>query len=184
MLGAELTVSHRTPFVIQVRLWPCLVHSSDRDLFGSLLVTILTSGVYFCISSSLLNPVVSCKISYWLRLVTVLWLKPMVSWQNRGPPVNVHIWLCCSARAGIVVSSCNPLWDYINMLSLHKLLLPREIHYWCQFCNGVMVNDLWCCSKTESLLWMRTHDCATRRMLVSRSLVMIHYRITLMRYLP
>jgi hypothetical protein len=72
MLGAKLTVSHRTPFIIQVRLWPCLVHSSGRDLFGSLLVTILTSGVYFCILSSLLNPVVSCEISYWLRLVTVL----------------------------------------------------------------------------------------------------------------
>jgi hypothetical protein len=26
MLGAELTVSHRTPFINKFRLWPCLVH--------------------------------------------------------------------------------------------------------------------------------------------------------------
>jgi hypothetical protein len=47
------------------------------------------------------------------------------------------------------------------------------------FGNGVMVNDLWCRSKTESLLCMRTQGCVTRRMLVSRSLVMIHYGTTL-----
>jgi hypothetical protein len=43
-----------------------------------------------------------------------------------------------------------------------------------------MINDLWCRCETESLLWMRTQDCATRRMLVSRSLVMIHCGTTLM----
>jgi hypothetical protein len=61
----------------------------------------------------------------------VLWLKPMVPRRNRGPYVCAHTWLCCSARAGITVSSCNPLWDYINMLSGHNLVLPRGIHYWC-----------------------------------------------------
>jgi hypothetical protein len=70
------------------------------------------------------------------------------------------------------------------MLSLRKLFLPREIHYWCQFCNGVMVKDLWYHGETESLLWMCTQDSAAWRMLVSRSLVMIHYGITLMCYLP
>jgi hypothetical protein len=86
--------------------------------------------------------------------------------------------------SSITVSSCNPLWDYIDMLSLHKLFLPCEIHYWCQFDNGVLINDLCCRSKTESLLWMRTRGSATRRMLVSRSLVMIRYGITLMCYIP
>jgi hypothetical protein len=57
----------------------------------------------------------------------VLWLKPMVSWRNRGPSVCAHTWLCCSARAGITVSSCNPLWDYVNALSWHNLFLLREI---------------------------------------------------------
>ena len=46
--------------------------SSGHDLFGSLLVTILTGGVSLCILSPLLNPVVSCKLSCWLRLVMVL----------------------------------------------------------------------------------------------------------------
>jgi hypothetical protein len=38
------------------------------------------------------------------------------------------------------------------MLSLRKLFLPREIQYWCQFCNGVMVKNVWYCSEAESLL--------------------------------
>jgi hypothetical protein len=70
------------------------------------------------------------------------------------------------------------------MLSLCKLFLPREIHYWCQFCNGVMVKDLWYRGETESLLWMYTKDSAAWRMLVSRSLVMIHCGTTLMCDLP
>jgi hypothetical protein len=69
----------------------------------------------------------------------VLWLKPMVLRRNRGPPVNVHTWLCCSARAGIMVSSCNPLWDYINVLSWHNLFTLCEILYW--WCS-VMVSRL------------------------------------------
>jgi hypothetical protein len=114
----------------------------------------------------------------------VLWLKPMVPWRNRGPPVNVHTWLCYLARAGITVSSHNPLWDYIDMLSLHKLFLPCEIHYWCQFGNGVMIKDLWYRNETESPLWMYTQGYAAWRMLVSKSLAMIHYGTTLMCYLP
>jgi hypothetical protein len=70
------------------------------------------------------------------------------------------------------------------MLSLHKLFLPFEIHYWCQFDNGVSINDLWYRYKTESPLWMYTQGYAAWRMLVSRSLVMIHYGTTLMCYLP
>jgi hypothetical protein len=72
----------------------------------------------------------------------VLWLKPMVLWRNRGPPVGIHTRLCCSVHASITVSSHNPLWDYVNMLSLHKLFLPHEIHYWC-------------CSAMVS--WLRTY---------------------------
>jgi hypothetical protein len=109
----------------------------------------------------------------------VLRLKPMVSRRNQGPSVNVHTWLRYSARAGITVSSCNPLWDYINVLSWHNLVLPRDILYWCQFGDGVMINDLWCPVETESPLWMYTQGCATRRRLVSRSLVRIHYGTTL-----
>jgi hypothetical protein len=66
--------------------------------------------------------------------------------------VDAYAWLCCSVHASITVNSHNPLLDYIDMLSLRKLFLPREIHYRCQFCNGVMVKDLWYRGKTESLL--------------------------------
>jgi hypothetical protein len=69
-------------------------------------------------------------------------------------------------------------------LSLHKLFLPHEIHYWCQFYNGVMVKDLRYRGETEGLLWMRTQDFAAWRMPVPRSLVMIHCETTLMCYLP
>jgi hypothetical protein len=47
-----------------------------------------------------------------------------------------------------------------------------------------MGNDLWCRSETESPLWMYTQGYVAWCMLVSRSLVMIHYGITLMCYLP
>jgi hypothetical protein len=127
---------------------------------------------------------VSCEISYWLRLVLALWLKLMIPRQNRGPSVCAHTRLCCSAHASILVGSHNPLWEYINMLSLHELFLPREIYHWCQFYNGVMVKDLWYHDETEGLLWMRTQDFAAWRMSVPRSLVMIHCGTTLMCYLP
>jgi hypothetical protein len=51
----------------------------------------------------------------------VLWLKSMAPRWNRGPPLGAHTWLRYLVRAGITVSSHNLLWDYINMLSLHKL---------------------------------------------------------------
>jgi hypothetical protein len=114
----------------------------------------------------------------------VLWLKPMVPRWDRGPPVNVHTWLRYLARAGITVSSCNPLGDYINVLSWHNLFLLREILYWCQFGNGVTINDFWCRSKTKSPLWMYTQGYAAWRMLVSMSLVMIHCGTTLICDLP
>jgi hypothetical protein len=49
----------------------------------------------------------------------------------------------------------------------------------CSF-HRVIIKDLWCRSETKSSLWMRTRVCATRRVLVSRSLVMIHCGTTLM----
>jgi hypothetical protein len=78
----------------------------------------------------------------------VLWLKSMVPRRNRWAPVNVHTWLCCSARAGITVSSCNPLWGYINVLSWHNLVLSCGIHYW--RCS-VMVSRLMICGAAAKL---------------------------------
>jgi hypothetical protein len=184
-MGIEicLWLKYRSPIVLlssSLSYGHVLFISSGHNLFGSLLVTILTGGVSPCIMSPLPNSFVSREISYWLCLIMVLWLKLMVPRQNRGPPVDAYTWLCCSARAGIMVSSCNPLWDYINVLSWHNLVLPCEIHYWCQFGDGVMINDLWCRCGTESPLWMYTQGYAAWRVPVPKSLVMIHYGITLM----
>jgi hypothetical protein len=96
--------------------------SSGHDLFGSLLVTILIGGVSLCILSPLPNSFVSHEISYWLCPIMVLWLKPVVPWRNRGPSVCAH---GCATRRTITVSSHNPLWDDINMLSSVDLPLKR-----------------------------------------------------------
>jgi hypothetical protein len=77
MMGIEicLGLNYQPPIVL---LSSCLGYghalfiSSGHDLFGSLLVTILTSGIYFCMLPSLLSLLVSREISYWLRLVMVL----------------------------------------------------------------------------------------------------------------
>ena len=183
MLGAEVSVSHRTRSPTNLGYGHVSFISLGHDLFGSLLVTILTGRVS-CILSPLLNPLVTREISYWLCLIMVLWLKPVVTWRNRGPSVCAHTWLYCSARAGIMVSSHNPLWDYINVLSWHNLVFAMWDSLLVLFDNGVIVKDLWCRSETESPLWMYTQGYAAWRMLVSRSLVMIHYGTTLICYLP
>jgi hypothetical protein len=139
MLGVEVLVSHRTPSSTMFRLWPCLVCFIGPWSIGSLLVTILTSGVYFYILSSWLSLFVPRKVFYWVSLVMALWLRLVVPRRNRGSPVNVHTWLCCSARADITVSSHNPLWDYINVLSWHNLSLLREILFGA---SSVMVSRL------------------------------------------
>jgi hypothetical protein len=130
MFGAELTVSHRTRSPTNLGYGHVSFISLGHGLFGPLLITILTGRVS-CILSPLLSLFVMREISYWLRLVMVLWLKLTMLRRNRGPSVCAQTRLCCSARAGIMVSSCNPLWDYINVLSWHNLFLLRDIHYWC-----------------------------------------------------
>ena len=40
--------------------------------------------------------------------------------------MNVHARLCCLARAGIEVSSHDPLWNYINILSFVEFSLETS----------------------------------------------------------
>jgi hypothetical protein len=94
----EFTIIPPWPNSYKFWLWPCPVHFIGPWSIWLSAVTIITGGVSLCILSPLPNSFVSREISYRLRLVMVLWLKPM-------------------ARVGITVSSHNPLWDYINMLS-------------------------------------------------------------------
>jgi hypothetical protein len=51
------------------------------------------------------------------------------------------------------------------------------------FGNGMMANNWWCRDETKSLLWARTHGWAARHALVSRLIVVIHYKTTPMCYL-
>jgi hypothetical protein len=142
----------------------------------------------FFIVSSLLNPFVPREISYWLRLVMALWLNLMMPRRNRGPSVCAHTRLCCSARAGIMVSSHYPLWDFINMLSWHNLFLTCEIHYWC--CS-VMVSWLRAHGATAKL--RASCECAHRIVLLvgwwyqglwSWSIVELHWCVISRRSLP
>jgi hypothetical protein len=45
----------------------------------------------------------------------------MVPRRNREPSM-VHTWSSCSARAGIVVNSCDPLRDYTDVMSFVNIL--------------------------------------------------------------
>jgi hypothetical protein len=47
--------------------------------------------------------------------------RSMVPRRDREPTM-VHTWLSCSAHAGIVVNSCDPLRDYTDVLSFVNIL--------------------------------------------------------------
>ena len=55
--------------------------------------------------------------------VMVLWVATTVLWWNREPPMGAHTRLCCSAHAGIEVSSYDPLQNYTDVLVSRELFL-------------------------------------------------------------
>jgi hypothetical protein len=158
MPGAELTVSHRTPF-IKIRLWQYLVHSlgpwstwlstCNHSYRWSISLYIVTLAQSNCVVRDFLLVTSSNGV---MTKTDGTALKPRASYG----------------------------WSAHGCATWHKLFLSCEIHYWCQFCNSVMVRNLWYRGETESLLWMRTQDFAAWRMPVSRSLVMIHCGTILM----
>jgi hypothetical protein len=122
MLGAELTVSHRTSF-IKFRLWPCLVHfiglwsiwlsTCNHSYRWNISLYIVTLAQFICVAWDFLlimsgNGVMTKN--RWCR-------------DKTEGLLCVRTWLRYSAHASIVVGSHNPLWDYINMLSSVDLLL-------------------------------------------------------------
>jgi hypothetical protein len=187
MLGAEVTVSRHTPF-IKFRFWPYRVH-----FMGPWSIWLSTCNhsyrwSLFCILSSLTSLFVLCGIFYWLCLVMVLWLKLMMPWRNWGPPVNVHTWLRYSARAGITISSCNPLWDYVNALSWYNLFLLREIVIGA---SSVMVS--WLMTYGAAAKLRAPCECAHRTVLLvgcwyqglwSWSIVELHWCVIFRKLLP
>jgi hypothetical protein len=54
---------------------------------------------------------------------------------------------------------------------------------WLRLVMVLWLNDWWCHDETESLLWARTQGWAARYTLVSRLIVVIHYKTTPMCYL-
>jgi hypothetical protein len=127
MLVTELTVSHRTHSSIKFRLWPCPVH-----FIGPWSIWLSTCNYSYRWSISLYIITLAqsiCVVRDFLLVMSGngVMTKPVVPWRNRGSSVCAHTWSCCSAHAGITVSSYNPLWDYINVLSWHNLFLLREI---------------------------------------------------------
>jgi hypothetical protein len=72
MLGAEITVSHRTPSSTNLGFGNLVFLSMGQDLFVSLPVTILIGGVSFVYCHPGSVYLLTRKISYWLRLVMVL----------------------------------------------------------------------------------------------------------------
>ena len=76
--------------------------------------------------------------------------------------------------------------DYLCLLALLLIVLaptqPNLCHVrilvGCMFSNGATISDLRCHDETKSLLWVHTQGCAARHALISRFLVIIHYRTT------
>jgi hypothetical protein len=60
----------------------------------------------------------------------------MVLRRNREPTM-VHTWLSCSARVGITVNSCDPLWNYTDMLSFVDILSKGSWHF-VSICHGIL----------------------------------------------
>jgi hypothetical protein len=53
----------------------------------------------------------------------------MVPRRDREPPVGAHTRLSCSARAGIMVNSCDPLRDYTDVLPFVNILSEWSLHF-------------------------------------------------------
>jgi hypothetical protein len=75
-------------------------------------------------------------------------------------------------------------WSYFSSYTLKGSIYLRHVDLsLVAFGNGIRANDWWCRDETESLLWARTQGCAARHALVSRLIVVIHYKTILMCYL-
>jgi hypothetical protein len=81
-------------------------------------------------------------ISHWLCLVIVIVTKRlMVSWRNPEPPMGAHTMLSCSARAGIAVNGCDPLWNYTDVLSFVNILLEWSLHF-VSTCHNILSKSI------------------------------------------
>jgi hypothetical protein len=67
----------------------------------------------------------------------------MVPRRNWEPPMGAHIRLSCSARAGIMVNSRDPLRDYIDVLSFVDILSKWSLHF-VSICHDIRSKSIFC----------------------------------------
>jgi hypothetical protein len=88
----------------------------------------------------------------------------MVSRRNQEPTM-VHTWLSCSARAGIAVNSCDPLWNYTDVLSFMDILSKWSWHF-VSICHGILSKSIfrivsdtisWSCIYLQPWSYMLLH---------------------------
>jgi hypothetical protein len=75
----------------------------------------------------------------------------MVSWRNQELPMGAHIRLSCSARAGIVVNSRDPLWDCTDVLSFVDILLKWSMHF-VSICRDILSKSIFSISSKYHLM--------------------------------
>jgi hypothetical protein len=75
----------------------------------------------------------------------------MVPRRNREPSM-VHTWSSCSARVGITVNSCDPLWDYAKEPSFVDILSKWSPHF-VSICRDVLSKSI-SCILSDTLSWI------------------------------
>jgi hypothetical protein len=75
----------------------------------------------------------------------------MVPRRDREPTM-VHTWLSCSARAGIVVNSRDPLRDYTDVLSFMNILSEWSLHF-VSICHDILTKSVFSIL-SDTLSWI------------------------------
>jgi hypothetical protein len=95
----------------------------------------------------------------------IMMKRPMVPRRNREPPVGTHTRLSCSAHAGIVVNSCDPLRGYTDVLYFVDTLSEWSLHFVSR-CRDVLSKSifsilfdwiLWICINYQPRGYMLLH---------------------------
>jgi hypothetical protein len=88
----------------------------------------------------------------------------------------------CSFSNNLCFNS-NHILIFWAILSWAPSIYVTWIYRWLRLVMVLWLNDWWCRDETESLLWARTQGWAARYALVSRLIVVIHYKAIPMYYL-
>jgi hypothetical protein len=75
--------------------------------------------------------------------------------QNREPPMGAHIRLSCSARAGIMVNSRDPLQDYTDVISFVDILSKWSLHF-VSICHDIRSKSIFRILP-NNILWFGTY---------------------------